>query len=423
MPDISDRVLATIDTLTDEAVAFTADLIRMPTVNPPGELYEDCARFIGAKLAAFGFEVEYHAADGRPEHTRAHPRVNVIGTRRGRTDRPLVHLNGHFDVVPAGHGWTMDPFGGIVRDGRVWGRGACDMKAGIAAAVFAAEAIRRAGADLNGSVEISGTVDEESGGFAGVAWLAEHGRISAGRTDFAIIPEPFYADRICIGHRGVYWFEVQTSGRIAHGSMPFLGVNAVDHMGIVLERMRRELQPRLAGRTTAVPVIPPAARHATLNINGIDGGQPLDGMQTPCVADRCRAVFDRRFLIEEGFDATRAEIVEVLDGIARDVPDFKYGLRDLMVVHPTRTPDGSPVVTALDRAVHRVLGRSGEIVASPGTYDQKHFARIAGVPHCVAYGPGILDLAHQPDEYCEIADLMNATKVLALAVLELTRTA
>jgi succinyl-diaminopimelate desuccinylase len=134
-------------------------------------------------------------------------------------------------------------------------------------------------------------------------------------------------------------------------------------------------------------------------------------------------VFDRRFLLEEGFDPTKAEIVALLDTIARDVPDFKYELRDLMVVHPTRTPDGSPVVAALDRALHRVLGRSGAIVASPGTYDQKHFARIAGVPHCVAYGPGILDLAHQPDEYCEIADLMNATKVIALAVLELTRTA
>ena len=84
------------------------------------------------------------------------------------------------------------------------------MKAGIAAAVFAAEAIRRAGVELNGSVEISGTVDEESGGFAGVAWLAQHGRLSADRTDFVIIPEPLYVDRICIGHRGVYWFEVLT---------------------------------------------------------------------------------------------------------------------------------------------------------------------------------------------------------------------
>jgi len=422
MATSSDRVLATIGTLTDEAVAFTSDLVRMPTVNPPGELYEECARFIGDTLARCDFEVEYHPAVGRPEHTPAHPRINVVGTRRGRTLRPLVHLNGHFDVVPAGAGWTVDPFGGEVRDGRVWGRGSCDMKAGIAAAVFAAEAIRRSGVALNGSVEISGTVDEESGGFAGVAWLAHHGRISADRTDFAIIPEPLYVDRICIGHRGVYWFEVQTNGRIAHGSMPFHGVNAVEHMGLLLERIHADLQPRLASRTTAVPVIPPGARHATLNINGIEGGQPVDGIQTPCVADRCRAVFDRRFLLEEGFDATKAEIIEMLDGLARAVPDFKYEIRDLMVVHPTKTPDGSPLVGALDRALHRVLGRSGGLVASPGTYDQKHFAKIAGVPHCVAYGPGILDLAHQPDEYVDIVDLVNATKVIALAVLELTGT-
>jgi len=324
-------------------------------------------------------------------------------------------------VVPAGDGWTVDPFGGDVRDGKIWGRGACDMKAGIAAAIFAVEAIRRAGVALQGSVEISGTVDEESGGFAGVAWLAQQQRISADRTDFAIIPEPLGVDRICVGHRGVYWFEVQTRGRIAHGSMPFLGVNAIEHLGLVLERMRRDLQPVLAARTTEVPVIPPGARHATLNVNAIAGGQAAGGIQTPCVADRCRAIFDRRFLIEEGFETTRAEIVDLLDGMARDVPDFRYELRDLMVVHPTRTPEGSPVIGALERALQRVLGRSG-LVASPGTYDQKHFAGLAGVPHCVAYGPGILDLAHQPDEYCDIADLMNATRVIALAVLDLTRT-
>jgi succinyl-diaminopimelate desuccinylase len=422
MTTSADRVLSTIDALTDEAVALTADLIRMPTVNPPGELYDECARFIGGKLAEFDFEVEYHAAEGRPEHTFTHPRINVVGTRRGRSLRPLVHLNGHFDVVPAGAGWTMDPFGGEVRDGRIWGRGSCDMKAGIAAAIFAADAIRRAGVELNGSVEISGTVDEESGGFAGVAWLAHHGRVSAARTDYAIIPEPLYVDRICIGHRGVYWFEVLTKGRIAHGSMPFHGVSAIEHMGLLLDRIHDDLQPRLAARTTLVPVIPEGARHATLNINGIGGGQPVGGIQTPCVADRCRAVFDRRFLLEEGFDATKAEIVEMLNAVARDVPDFQYELRDLMVVHPTKTPDGSPVVAALDRALHRVLGRSGGLVASPGTYDQKHFARIAGVPHCVAYGPGILDLAHQPDEYVDIPDLVNATKVIALALLELTQT-
>jgi succinyl-diaminopimelate desuccinylase len=169
-------------------------------------------------------------------------------------------------------------------------------------------------------------------------------------------------------------------------------------------------------------VVPDAARHATININGIDGGQLVDGIQTPCVADTCRAVFDRRFLIEEGFEATKKEIIDLLESVAADVSEFRYDLRDLMVVHPVRTPDDSPVVAALDRALHKVLGRSRGLVASPGTYDQKHVARIAGVPHCVAYGPGILDLAHQPDEYCEIADLVTATKVIALATLELTQT-
>lgn len=421
MSSTADRVLAAVDAIRDEAVAFTSALIRIPTVNPPGEHYEDCARLIGETLAALDFTVEYHAAEGRPEHTRSHPRLNVIGTRHGRAARPLVHLNGHFDVVPAGDGWTVDPFGGEIRDDRIWGRGACDMKAGIAAAIFAVEAIRRAGVGLHGSVEISGTVDEESGGFAGVAWLAQQKRISADRTDFAIIPEPLGVDRICIGHRGVYWFEVQTRGRIAHGSMPFLGVSAIEHLALVLDRMRTVLQPALASRVTAVPVVPPGARHATLNVNAIAGGQPIDGIQTPCVADRSRAIFDRRFLLEEGFDATRAEIVELLDGLANDVPGFAYDLRDLMVVHPTRTPEGSPVIGALERALQRVVGRS-DLVASPGTYDHKHFARLAGVPHCVAYGPGLLDLAHQPDEHCDIADLMNATRVIALATLELTRT-
>ena len=419
-PAVIDRVTAAVDAITDEVVEFTADLIRVPTVNPPGEAYEDCARLIGDRLAGCGFEVEYHAAEGRPEHTTAHPRVNVVGLRRGRALRPAVHLNGHFDVVPAGAGWTLDPFGGVVQDGRVYGRGACDMKAGIAAAVYAAEAIRRAGIELNGSVEISGTVDEESGGFAGAAWLAQHKRLSADRQDFVIIPEPLNVDRICIGHRGVYWFEVTTHGRIGHGSMPFLGVSAIEHMGVILDRIRRELMPALAARTTAVPVVPEGARHATLNINGIAGGQPVDGIQTPCVADFCRAVFDRRFLLEEGFEATRAEIERLLQSAASDTPQLAYELRDLMVVHPVRTPEGSPLVASLERGIETILGRKAVQIASPGTYDHKHVDRIAGIPNCVAYGPGILDLAHQPDEWCGIDDLVNSTKVLALSILELT---
>jgi succinyl-diaminopimelate desuccinylase len=417
-----DRVLSAIDDAAAEIVDFTSELIRVPTVNPPGEAYEDCARLIGEKLAAGGFEIEYFPAEGRPEHTRTHPRVNVVGLRRGRALRPAVHLNGHFDVVPAGAGWTVDPFAGTVRDGRVYGRGACDMKAGIAAAVYAAEGIRRAGVELEGSVEISGTVDEESGGFAGAAWLAERGRLSSARSDYVIIPEPLNVDRICLGHRGVYWFEIETRGRIAHGSMPFLGVSAIEHMGVILDRFQRELMPLLSGRTTAMPVVPAAARHATLNVNGIVGGQPVGGIQTPCVADVCRAVFDRRFLPEEGFEAARAEILALLERAAAETPALAYEVRDLMIVHPVLAPEGSPLVAALERGVQHVLGRQATHVASPGTYDQKHVDRIGGIRDCVAYGPGILDLAHQPDEWCGIDDLVNATKVIALSILELTST-
>ena len=413
-----ERVLSEVDRAADELVQFTVDLVRIPTVNPPGEEYDACAHFLGEYLERRAFAVEYIAAEGRAEHTIRHPRVNVVGSRRGGAG-PVVHLNGHIDVVPPGDGWTVDPFGGLVRDGKIFGRGVCDMKAGIAAAVFAAEAIARAGVTLPGTVEISGTVDEESGGFAGVAYLAAAGRIKAGRTDFVIIPEPLNVDRICIGHRGVYWFEVTARGRIGHGSMPFLGISAIEGMGRLLESVRDILMPALAGRRTAVPVVPPGARNATININGIEGGQPVGGIQTPCVADLCRAVFDRRFLIEEGFDAAKQEVVELVTRVAEEAHGVRFDVRDLMVVHPTRTPDDSPVIASLDRSIRSVLGRPPELIASPGTYDHKHVARIAGVPHCVAYGPGELEQAHQPDEYCRIDDLVNATKVLALATLDL----
>lgn len=418
-PALIDRISAVVDASADEIVAFTADLLRIPTVNPPGEEYETCARCIGDKLRAFDFEVQYVAAEGHPDHTAQHPRVNVIGRRAGRSAHPLVHLNGHFDVVPAGEGWTVDPFGGLVRDGKVYGRGACDMKAGIAAAVFAAEALRRAGVDLPGTIEVSGTVDEESGGLAGVKYLAEERWLAKDKTDFVIIPEPLDVDRVCIGHRGVYWFEIEAHGRIGHGSMPFLGASAIEGLGQFLHLVEHELKPRLASRQTAVPVVPPGARHATINTNGIQGGQPVDGIQTPCVADHCRAVFDRRFLLEEGLDATRDEIAALVREAGRLVPDIRFEIHDRLIVHPTRTPDDSPIIPALTGAIRQVLGRDAALIASPGTYDHKHVARIAGVPHCVAYGPGELVLAHQPDEYCAVSDLVAATKVIAIASLEL----
>ena len=138
------EVLDQVTRLTDDMVAFTQDLVRIPTVNPPGDCYTHCAEFIARKLQDLGYTVETLPAEGLPEHTPEHPRLNVIGTLNSGRNTTL-HFNGHYDVVPAGSGWTVDPFGGELRDGRIYGRGTCDQKAGIAASIYAVEAIRRAG--------------------------------------------------------------------------------------------------------------------------------------------------------------------------------------------------------------------------------------------------------------------------------------
>jgi succinyl-diaminopimelate desuccinylase len=414
-----DRIVNEVDRALDEIVDFTSRLVRVPTVNPPGAEYEACAHLIADELRRHGAATELLAATGRAEHTDRYPRINVVGHHAGSASRPCVHLNGHFDVVPAGEGWTMNPFGGQVIDGRVYGRGACDMKAGIAAAMFAVECLRRAGVRTAAPIDVSATVDEESGGFAGVGWLAQHGWISRERTAAVIIPEPFGVDRVCVGHRGVYWFEVNARGRIAHGSMPYLGVNAVEGMSHFLDLVRDELGPALRDRVTTMPVVPEGSRSATININGIDGGQPIDDVPSPCVADRCRAVFDRRFLPEEGLEQTRAEIAALVAKAQSRMPEVTFTIEDRLVFEPTRTEVDAPVVRAVVESITLVTGRAASIVASPGTYDHKHVARIGGVQQCVAYGPGELALAHQPDEYCDVADIASATKVLALAVLRL----
>jgi len=416
---VVDRVLAEVESARDEIVAFAADLVRVPTVNPPGEAYETCAHVLGDRLRDCGFSVRYLVADDRPEHTSDYPRVNVLGRRDAGRAGPVVHLNGHLDVVPPGEGWTVDPFGGLVRDGRLYGRGSSDMKAGIAAAVYAAEALRRAGAPLTGALEVSGTADEESGGFAGVAWLAEQGHLAASRTDYVIIPEPFGPDRICIGHRGVYWFDLVTTGRTAHGSMPFLGGSPIVQKTVVLAAVQERLVPGLSERRTALPVVPAAARQATLSLNAIAGGQTGPAAQTPCVPDRCVVTFDRRFLAEERFETVKADVEQMLADVTAEHPGLRCELRDRLVVHPVQTPEDAPLVEALSAAVETITGRPAARVASPGTYDHKHVARLAGIEQCVAYGPGTLEQAHQPDEWCGVDDLVQATQVLALTILGL----
>ena len=259
----------------DEIVALTQALIRFPTINPPGEAYQPCAEFLGRRLSGHGFAVNYVRAAGTPGDSERYPRINVIARREGgaaRTERAFQQ------PYRCGAGRRrLDPRSlrrGGPRRQSLWQRGL--RHEGRTRRVHRrGRSPGRLGIKLPGTLEISGTVDEESGGFGGVPYLAQRGWFSPPRVDHVIIPEPLNVDRVCIGHRGVWWAEIETQGRIAHGSMPFLGDCAVRHMNAFIDRWSGSYI-RACGT---------AHRHArgslrcaasTLNINSIHGGQAED---------------------------------------------------------------------------------------------------------------------------------------------------
>ncbi len=414
---MSDSLSRRIEARRDELIALTQALIRIPTLNPPGENYRAICDMLKTRLTARGFACELVRAEGAPGDSERYPRWNLVARHEGARPGDCVHFNSHHDVVEVGHGWTRDPFGAELDGDRIFGRGACDMKGGLAASVIAAEAFIEAHPDYAGAIEISATADEESGGYGGVAYLAEKGCFAPERVQHVIIPEPLNKDRICLGHRGGWWAEIETKGEIAHGSMPFLGDCAVRHMGAVLAAFEERLFPAMAARHTEMPVVPEGARQSTMNINAIHGGQPenppdFDGLPAHCVPDSCRIVIDRRFLIEETADGVRDEVVALLEDLKARRENFDYEIRELNRVIPSMTDRDAPVVTTVTEAIREELGTEAIYVASPGSYDQKHIDRIGKLKNCIAYGPGVLELAHKPDEWVGVTDMLDSARVM-----------
>ena len=194
-----DRLLTEIETRRDQLVSCTQDLIRIPTLNPPGTYYRDICEYVADRMGAQGWQVEMIRAEGAVGDSDRYPRWNVVCRLEGRRPGQCVHFNSHHDVVAVGDGWTKDPFGAEHSDGRVWGRGACDMKGGLATSIVAAETFAAVNPDFAGAIEISATADEESGGFGGVAYLASNGFFDPARVQHVIIPEPLNKDRILPG--------------------------------------------------------------------------------------------------------------------------------------------------------------------------------------------------------------------------------
>jgi succinyl-diaminopimelate desuccinylase len=390
-----------VDDLRDDLVALLQRLIRIPTVNPPGEGYEEFVADFKSVLDELGYATEvHHAPTELAPLGQGLPRPNLIGKLEG--DGPLVHLNGHYDVVPVGNDWTKDPFGGELAGGRIYGRGAADMKSGLAAQVIAVEALRRAG--LKPNVHQSAVPDEETVGVrnAGMGWLVENGLLHG---DAVIITEPFGPDGVGIGHKGAIWGEITVHGKSAHGSSPRLGVNAVEAMARYLAHIDEHVRPKLDARTTEYGVTPPEPR-ATLSFDTIRGGSA-----TNIVPDRCTVTFNRRLVPGEDLEAARNELLAPLR-------DIGHEYRELYSTEPTLVSEDEPVVQAARRAVEH-LGLTPKILISAGSDDQRFVVHNAGITNSLVYGPGQTSLSHIADEYIDVDDLVLGTKGLALILAEL----
>lgn len=416
-----EKILKTVDEIQDEIVEFLRDLIRIPTENPPGKNYPEIAGLIGEKLEEFGYEVDYiwvpkeRMKELVPFAPNV-PRVNVLGKLNGERKHPLLHLNGHMDVVPAGEGWSIAPYNAVVKDGKIYGRGASDMKSGIAAQIYAVEAIRRAGFHVIGSVEQSGVVDEETTGTenAGMYYLVEKGYINKDKTDYCVITEPLDPDRICIGHRGALWWKLTVKGVQAHGAMPYLGMNAAIELAKFISLLEYEYIPILKERVTEQPVAPSSARKASLSLGIIKGGTKIN-----TVPEKAQAYFDRRVNPEENLDDARKEFIGYLNAYKEINPRFKYKIDEIYAAEPTLVPRNQDITKIFEETIKTVYRKSPAYVLSPGTDDQRFVVHNAGIKSCIVYGPGRLKLAHTADEYITIEDLLNGVKVLALSTVKL----
>jgi succinyl-diaminopimelate desuccinylase len=397
-----------VDELAPRLVQLLRELIWIPTVNPPGDGYGEFCALLRAVFDELGYATEIVRVpeERLPElapQGRGLPRPNLLATLDSGRPGPTVHLNGHYDVVPVGNDWTRDPFGGEVAGGWIYGRGAADMKSGLAAQVIAVEALRRT--EWRGRIVQSAVPDEETVGVenAGMGFLVEQGRLDG--ADAVIITEPFGPDGVGIGHKGAIWGEITIFGKQAHGSSPRLGVNAVEAMARYLAALDAELRPKLDERVTGLGVTPPEPR-STLSFDTIAGG-----VATNIVPDRCAVTFNRRLLPGESLQAAREELLAPLDGV-------KHEYRELYATEPTLVGDQEPVVQAACRAV-RELGLQPRLLISAGSDDQRFVVHRAGITNSLVYGPGTTALSHISDERIAIEDLVLGTKGLALILDEL----
>jgi succinyl-diaminopimelate desuccinylase len=369
----------------DEVVEILADLVRAPSENPPGDETE-VAKAAETWLTRLDLPSEFV--------TPLPKRTSTISSWGGDTGRTLL-FNGHYDVVPVPDPdeWPHPPFGAEIHDGRMYGRGTCDMKAGIAACLAAVSALQRAGAEPKGRLLMHFVADEEALGTHGAKFLVANGYCD-GVTE-AIVGEPTDM-HLVPAERGAVWLRVITEGVSAHGSTPQLGINAIQHMARVIDEFA-QIRFRKVHEMLGAP---------TFNIGTITGGSKVN-----MVPKHCEIEIDRRTIPGESVEDALSDFEAAVARAGETVPDLKARVEVIDWAEPSETPEGSQVVQILTEA-RDAFGVEGSVIGYAGATDARFLINQGGIPSIV-FGPGELLLAHTTGESVDVSQVVEVAKLYA----------
>lgn len=402
------RLVGQVDASHAAAVAFLAELIRVPSDNPPGDCRPHALR-AAELLEGLGFDVERHEVPR--DVVERHGMLTVLNlvVRHRFGPGPTVALNAHGDVVPPGSGWTTDPYGAEIRQGRIYGRGAAVSKSDFATYAFALKALIDCDAQLSGTVELHFTWDEETGGNLGPGWLIAQGIV---KPDYAVAA--WFTYSVVIAHNGCLHLEVEVNGRSAHAAKPETGADALEAATRILSSLYTYRETFAATRCSIAGIDQP-----TLVVGLISGG-----INTNVVPDRVTFRIDRRILPDEDVAKAETDLVRHIEACAAALPHVQVVTRRILLAEPLRPSAAQGrLVTILQQRAREVTGEDVPAIGVPLFTDARLYSN-AGVA-TVMYGAGprsILEAnGHRADENLVLEDLRKATKVMALSLSDLLR--
>jgi acetylornithine deacetylase/succinyl-diaminopimelate desuccinylase family protein len=396
------RLVEWLQRQKDEMAALLAELVAIPTENPPGRNYRACADVLEDRLQREGLECERFETSKQKEGVADSP-VCLIGNY-GRGER-VVYFHGHYDVVPA---QSPEQFQPMRKEHFLFGRGSCDMKGGIVAMLYAILALKECKAKLDGRIALTLVPNEETGGESGSAWLAAQGRLGRGGIGM-LLAEPT-SGVVWNANRGAISLCVRVLGKSAHVALQHQGENAFDRMHRVvhrLQQLKREVEQRLTSHNIGTE----QARNSILMLGGQSGG----GTNFNVVPEECWFTIDRRINPEEDLEEERARLIAVLEGCKGEGIPLEWKVLQEGGSSASRRDDA--LGEALARSVRAVTGESPRFEMCPGLLENRFYV-AQGVPAC-SYGPGLLSVAHGPKEYVDLRRVVECAAIYALTAKEM----